>query len=62
MLASRFFLTYFSVELVFGVPHHFGLEDDEVVPQIADILRHGMVPAEATAKMVPETRRRARTA
>lgn len=62
MLASRFFITYFSVELVFGVPHHFGIADDEVVRQIADILRHGMVPAEAAEKAGTETRRRARTA
>jgi AcrR family transcriptional regulator len=44
MMASRFFLTYFSVEIVFGVPHHFGRDDDTVIREIADVLRYGMLP------------------
>lgn len=43
MLASRFFLNYFAVEILFGVPNHFGKNTDEVVAEIADILRHGML-------------------
>lgn len=43
MLVSRFFLTYFSVEIVFGVPHHFGKDTDAVIREIADMMRHGMV-------------------
>jgi hypothetical protein len=44
MMASRVFLTYFSVEIVFGVPHHFGRDDDTVIREIADVLRYGMLP------------------
>lgn len=43
MLAFRTFLNYFAVELVFGVPNHFGKSSDEVVHEIAEILRHGML-------------------
>jgi AcrR family transcriptional regulator len=43
MLASRTFLQYFSVEIVFGVPNHFGKSTDDVVKEIADVLRHGML-------------------
>ncbi len=45
MLASRTFLQYFSVEIVFGVPNHFGKNTDDVVKEIADVLRHGMLRA-----------------
>lgn len=63
MLASRFFLTYFSVEIVFGVPHHFGKDDDTVIREIADMLRHGMLPAEDAAAAAPAgARGRVRTA
>jgi AcrR family transcriptional regulator len=43
MLTFRTFLQYFSVELVFGVTDHFGKDSDEVVREIACILRHGML-------------------
>ena len=43
MLAFRTFLQYFAVELVFGVPDHFGKSSDEVVGEIAPILRNGML-------------------
>ncbi len=43
MLASRFLLHYFAVEIVFGVPNHFGADTDTVLKQIADILAHGML-------------------
>lgn len=42
MLASRVFLNFFAVEILFGVPNHFGKNTDEVIRDIADILRHGM--------------------
>ncbi|MEW5982637.1 MAG: TetR/AcrR family transcriptional regulator [Acidobacteriota bacterium] len=45
MLAFRTFLNYFAVEIVFGVPNHFGKSSDEVVHEIAEILRHGMLKA-----------------
>lgn len=52
MLASRFLLYYYSVEILFGVKDHFGKDRDAAMAEIADILQHGMVraaPAEAAA-------------
>lgn len=43
MLATRIFYNYFSIEIIFGVKEHFGKETDEVVSEIARILRHGML-------------------
>lgn len=43
MLAFRTFLQYFAVEIVFGVPDHFGKNSEEVVGEIAHILRHGIL-------------------
>jgi AcrR family transcriptional regulator len=43
MFAFRTFLQHFAVELVFGVPDHYGKSTDEVVGEIAHILRHGML-------------------
>jgi AcrR family transcriptional regulator len=45
MLASRFFLHYYAVEIVFGVKDHFGKNSDDVLKEIAEILRHGMLEA-----------------
>jgi AcrR family transcriptional regulator len=50
MLASRFFLQYFTVELLFGVPNHFGLDTDRAVAEIVDILEHGMLRTESGTK------------
>jgi AcrR family transcriptional regulator len=46
MLASRFFLHYFAVELIFGVPNHFGQDTQTVLKELADILQHGMLRQE----------------
>jgi AcrR family transcriptional regulator len=43
MLAFRTFLNHFAVELVFGVPDHYGKDTDAAVTEIANILRHGML-------------------
>lgn len=43
MLATRIFYNYFSIEIIFGVKDHFGKSTDEVVAEIAGILRHGML-------------------
>ena len=45
MLAARFFLHYFAVELVFGVPNHFGKDTDAVLREAVDILQSGMLRA-----------------
>jgi AcrR family transcriptional regulator len=47
MLVSRFLLHYFAVEIVFGVPNHFGKDSETVLRDIAEILRHGMLRSEA---------------
>jgi AcrR family transcriptional regulator len=43
MLASRVFLHYFSIEILFGVPNHFGHSSEEVIAELADMLRFGIV-------------------
>lgn len=43
MVASRFFLQYFAVELLFGVPNHFGRDTDAALGEIVDILKYGML-------------------
>lgn len=43
MLAARTFLNYFSVEILFGVRDHYGKGRDEIVGEIAEILRNGML-------------------
>jgi AcrR family transcriptional regulator len=46
MFATRFFINFFAVEILFGVPNHFGKATEEVIGEIAEILRHGMLRAE----------------
>jgi AcrR family transcriptional regulator len=43
ILATRIFLNYFTVEILFGVKDHFGKGTDEAVREITRILRHGML-------------------
>ena len=43
MLVTRFFMNYFAVEILFGVPDHFGKQSGTAIRQIADILRFGML-------------------
>jgi len=43
MLASRLFINFFAVEILFGVPNHFGKGTNEVIAEIATVLRHGML-------------------
>jgi len=56
MLATRFFLHYFAVELVFGVPNHFGKNTDIVLRETVDILQNGMMrrPRRASARELGE--------
>ena len=49
MLAVRLLFSYFSVELVFGVPNQYGRGTSEVLREMADILQHGMLRSGATA-------------
>lgn len=43
MLSTRIFYNYFTVEILFGVKDHFGMETDAAVKEISRILRHGML-------------------
>lgn len=47
LLAFRTFQQYFTIESVFGVPEHFGKGSEEIVRELADILRHGMLRRES---------------
>jgi AcrR family transcriptional regulator len=50
MLAARFFLHYFAVELVFGVPNHFGKDTPTVLRETVDILANGMIRQDAKGR------------
>jgi AcrR family transcriptional regulator len=43
IMTIRIFIYYFVVELLFGVPDHYGLTSDQAISVIADILQHGIV-------------------
>ncbi|MEW6364514.1 MAG: TetR/AcrR family transcriptional regulator [Acidobacteriota bacterium] len=50
MLVSRVYLNYFAVEILFGVPNHFGKSTPDVIRAIADILERGIrVPEDPSA-------------
>lgn len=44
LVTTRMFLNYFQLEILFGVPEPFGKDSTQVVAEIADIIRHGIVP------------------
>ena len=60
MLASRVFLHYYAVEILFGVPEQFGKDSDRVIREIAEILRHGMLREPVAASATPPVFARAR--
>jgi AcrR family transcriptional regulator len=43
LLTSRIFFNYFSLEILFNVPEPYGKNSMEVVKEIANILRSGMI-------------------
>jgi AcrR family transcriptional regulator len=43
LLTQRMFFSYFTIEVLFYIPEPFGKNSAEVVKEIADILRNGMV-------------------
>ncbi|HUJ14696.1 MAG TPA: TetR/AcrR family transcriptional regulator [Thermoanaerobaculia bacterium] len=43
LLASRIFFNYFTMEILFNVPQPFGKDSLQMIQEIADILRFGMV-------------------
>ena len=59
MLASRIFLQYYAVELLFRVPDQFGKPSKDAIRDIAEILRRGMLRDAARVSAVrPPARRR----
>lgn len=50
MLASRMFLQYFAVEVLFGVPDQFGMDTRVAMAEVSGILRSGMFRAEEEAR------------
>ena len=54
MIVSRFLLYYYSVEILFNVPNHFGKKDDAVLADIIEIFEHGILPR--TGKVKPARR------
>lgn len=42
LFAIRFFLNYFTVEILFGVENHFGKSPDEMMGELARIIRFGV--------------------
>ena len=43
MFAFRTFLQHFAVELIFGVPDHYGKSTGQVIREISEIMRHGLL-------------------
>ncbi len=43
LLTQRLFFSYFTIEILFGVPEPFGKDTLQVIQEICDILRNGMV-------------------
>jgi AcrR family transcriptional regulator len=43
VLTTRIYIYYFIVETLFGVPNHYGLNSDDAMRLIAEILTKGMV-------------------
>lgn len=60
MLASRVFLQYYAVEILFGVPEQFGKDSNRVMGEIAEILRRGMLKEHGLASAAPPSLARAR--
>ncbi len=50
MLASRIFLHYFAVEILFGVPNQLGKDTPAAMREISDILRDGFLLSSKTKK------------
>lgn len=44
LVATRMFLNYFQLEILFGVPEPFGKDSAQVVMEISDMLRKGIAP------------------
>jgi AcrR family transcriptional regulator len=45
MLTARIFFNYFAIEILFGVREPFGIDSSQMIHEIADILRRGLLPS-----------------
>jgi AcrR family transcriptional regulator len=45
LMTMRIYIYYYVVELLFGVPNHYGMSSEEAIDAITDILRHGILRA-----------------
>lgn len=52
MVATRFYMNYYAVEELFGVPNHFGKSSEDALREVADVLRHGLLAHEDAAPRV----------
>ena len=43
MMASTIYMYYFTIEHLFGVRRHYGLDDDEVIREFAKVFRFGVL-------------------
>jgi AcrR family transcriptional regulator len=43
MMTLRIFFYYFIVEILFGVPNHYGMSNEQAIEVISDILQRGML-------------------
>jgi TetR/AcrR family transcriptional regulator, acrAB operon repressor len=43
MMTFRIFFYYFVVEILFGVPNHYGMSSEDAIRVISDILQRGMM-------------------
>ena len=43
LMVTRLFFNYFQLELLFGVAEPFGKESGDVIREVADIIRHGIL-------------------
>jgi TetR/AcrR family transcriptional regulator, acrAB operon repressor len=43
MITMRMFFSYFTLEILFGVPEPFGKDSKQIVTEMADILRNGII-------------------
>jgi AcrR family transcriptional regulator len=53
LMTLRIFIDLAVVELLFGVPDHYGMTSDDAIGAISDILQHGMVKPEVRGLPTP---------
>ncbi|MGE3275208.1 MAG: TetR/AcrR family transcriptional regulator [Vicinamibacterales bacterium] len=54
VMTIRVFIYYFVVELLFGVPNHYGMSSDEAIQMMSGILKRGMLQQPGAARPAAE--------